>query len=136
MALALPRLRDGDGGAGARCRTSYRLVENDTDDFGDQVVVDENDVIVRFENRLLLNSARISVSRRGFRGPVPMVASSSHVHTDSPTFGIVTQLGYVSQEIPFDAFEVTNGRRLGAVLPSILPKDLPSLARMPAISRT
>jgi 3',5'-nucleoside bisphosphate phosphatase len=99
-------------------------VENDPDYFGDQVVVDENDVIVRFENRLLLNSARISVSDAvsWARAHGCLIIPS---HIDSPTYGIVTQLGYVPQEIPFDALEVTNEKKLDDVLPFVLAKDLP-----------
>jgi PHP family Zn ribbon phosphoesterase len=99
-------------------------IENDPDYFGDQVVVDENDVIVRFENRLLLNSARISVNDAvsWARSHDSLIIPS---HIDSPTFGIVTQLGYVSPEIPFDALEVTSDRKLDEVLPFILAKDLP-----------
>lgn len=99
-------------------------VENDPDYFGDQVVVDENDVIVRFENRLLLNSARISVNDAvsWARAHDCLIIPS---HIDSPTFGIVTQLGYVPQEIPFDALEVTSEKKLADVLPFILAKDLP-----------
>ncbi len=39
-------------------------VQNDADYFGDQVVVNEENEIIRFENRLLLNSAQISIASR------------------------------------------------------------------------
>ncbi len=99
-------------------------VENDPDYFGDQVVVDENDRIVRFEGRLLLNSSGISINDAASwaRAHGCLVIPA---HIDSPTYGIITQLGYVSQEIPFDALEVASEKRLKAVLPFILAKDLP-----------
>jgi 3',5'-nucleoside bisphosphate phosphatase len=99
-------------------------IENDPDYFGDQVVVDENDRIVRFEGRLLLNSSNISVNDAASwaRAHGSLVIPS---HIDSPTFGIITQLGYVSQDIPFDALEVASEKRLKTVLPFVLAKDLP-----------
>jgi len=99
-------------------------IDNDPDYFGDQVVVDENDTIIRFEKRLLLNSSAISIDDAvaWARAHGSLVIPS---HIDSPTFGIVTQLGFVSEGIPFDALEVANEKRLDAVLPFILAKDLP-----------
>lgn len=99
-------------------------IENDPDYFGDQVVVDENDTIIRFEKRLLLNSSAISID-----GAVAWARAHGSLvipsHIESPTFGIVTQLGFVSEGIPFDALEVANEKRLDEVLPFILAKDLP-----------
>jgi PHP family Zn ribbon phosphoesterase len=99
-------------------------VENDPDYFGDQVVVDWNDTIIRFEKRLLLNSSALSVNDAAAwaRAHGSLVIPS---HIESPTYGIVTQLGYVPEGVPFDALEVANEDRLGAVLPLILAKDLP-----------
>lgn len=99
-------------------------VENDPDYFGDQVVVDEDDKIVRFEKKLLLNSSNISINEAASwaRSHDCLVIPS---HIESPTFGIITQLGFVSDEIPFDALEIANEGRLEAVLPFILAKDLP-----------
>ena len=99
-------------------------IENDPDYFGDQVVVDANDEIVRFEGRLLLNSSNISINDAAtWARTHGSLAIASHI--DSPTFGIITQLGYVPEEIPFDALEITSEKRLDKVLPFILAKDLP-----------
>ncbi len=99
-------------------------VANDPEYFGDQVVVDEHDEIVRFEERLLLNSSSIAindaVSWARERGGIVIPS-----HIDSPTFGIISQLGFVSEEIPFDALEIANEMRLKEVLPFIMAKDLP-----------
>ncbi len=80
--------------------------------------------IVRFENKLLLNSSNISVNDAvSWAHTHGSLVIPSHI--DSPTFGIISQLGYVSREIPFDALEVASEKRLKTVLPFILAKDLP-----------
>ena len=84
-------------------------IKNDPDYFGDQVVVDEKDEIVRFEERLLLNSTNISLNEA-----VSWVKAHGGLaipsHIDSPTFSIISQLGYVPEDIPFDALEVARSR--------------------------
>jgi hypothetical protein len=87
-------------------------------------VVDEKDDIVRFEERLLLNSSNISlneaVSWVKARGGLIIPS-----HIDSPTFSIISQLGYVPDGVPFDALEVSRTERLKDILGFILPKDIP-----------
>jgi 3',5'-nucleoside bisphosphate phosphatase len=99
-------------------------IKNDPEYFGDQVVVDENDNIVRFEERLLLNSSNISLNEaaRWVKSRGALVIPS---HIDSPTFSIISQLGYVPDDVPFDALEVSKAERLKEILGFILPKDIP-----------
>lgn len=99
-------------------------IQNDADYFGDQVVVNEDNEIVRFEDRLLLNSAQISITDatawiKNHGG----VAIPSHV--DSPTFSIISQLGYIPDDLPFDALEVRNKEKATELLPLIMKKDIP-----------
>ena len=99
-------------------------VPNDADFYGDQVVVDTDDEIVRCEDRLLINSAEISIedatawikSRGG-------IAIASHI--DSPTFSIISQLGFIPPDIPLDALEIRNLERTGDFMPLIMRKGLP-----------
>ena len=99
-------------------------IQNDTSYFGDQVVVDENDEIIRFEDRLLLNSSQISIG-----DAVSWVKTHGGLaipsHIDSPTFSIISQLGYIPDDIPFDALEVRNNNSIPELLPYIMRKDLP-----------
>jgi PHP family Zn ribbon phosphoesterase len=91
-------------------RTIYDLlpdVKNDPVYFGDQVVVDEKDEIVRFEERLLLNSAQISLSEA------------------VSTFSIISQLGFVPDDLPFDALEVVNRQRIDDILPFVGQNNFP-----------
>jgi len=99
-------------------------VQNDADYFGDQVVVNEENEIIRFENRLLLNSAQISITHAALwikdHGGIAIPS-----HIDSPTFSIISQLGYIPDDLPFDALEVRNKDKARELLPLIMKKDLP-----------
>jgi PHP family Zn ribbon phosphoesterase len=99
-------------------------LKNDPDYFGDQVVIDERDEIVRFEDRLLLNSTTLPLDEA-----VAWVKAKGGLaipsHIDSPTFSIISQLGYVPENVPFDALEVRREDRIKDILGFILPKDIP-----------
>ena len=99
-------------------------VQNDVDFFGDQVIVDTQNEIVRSEERLLLNSAQISIDNA-----VNLIKSTGGVaiasHIDSPTFSIISQLGFVPDNIPFDALEVRNLEKVSDLLPLIMRQNVP-----------
>jgi 3',5'-nucleoside bisphosphate phosphatase len=99
-------------------------IDNDPDYFGDQVVVDEHDVIVRFEERMLLNSSTLTLNES-----VAWIKDHDGIvipsHIDSPTFSIISQLGYVPDDISFDALEVKRMERVGEILRFIMPKEIP-----------
>jgi 3',5'-nucleoside bisphosphate phosphatase len=103
---------------------SLPAVENNADYFGDQVVVDEEDNIVRFEDRLLLNSAQISLD-----DAVALVKAYEGIvipsHVDLPTFSIISQLGYIPQNLAFDALEIHDKANIPRVLPFVTNKNLP-----------
>ena len=98
-------------------------IQNDPDYFGDQAVVDEKDEIIRFEQRLLLNSAQISISDAAawikLHGGLAIPS-----HVDSPTFSIISQLGYVPEDVPFDALEIRDQRKVVDVMPFVMRKDM------------
>lgn len=99
-------------------------VKNDADYFGDQVVVDVSDEIIRCEEKFLLNSAQISIN-----DAVKWVKSHDGLaipsHIDSPTYSILSQLGFVPDDIPFDALEVRHIDRVKNLLPLIMLKQIP-----------
>jgi PHP family Zn ribbon phosphoesterase len=99
-------------------------VENDAEYFGDQVVVDEDDHIIRFEERLLLNSSGISVNQ-AFSWVKEHGGLVIPSHIDSPTFSIISQLGYVPEDIRFDALEIANREKLPEMAPFIMCKGIP-----------
>ncbi len=102
-------------------------VANDVSFFGDQVVVDEDDEIVRFEERLLLNSAQISLTDAVSRvKSLGGVAIASHI--DSPTFSVISQLGYVPADVPFDALEAVSMEEARRLSDLLMDPDVPLVA--------
>jgi PHP family Zn ribbon phosphoesterase len=86
--------------------------ENDEDRFGMQVVANEDDEVVGFNGRLLIGATSLSVNMivdliRGFGG----LAIASHI--DREGFGIIGQLGFIPQDIEFDALEISPMTMLG-----------------------
>lgn len=79
---------------------------NDVKTFGYQVVVNEKDEILRFNDRLLftatmLNAKKIVDLIHYFDG----LAIASHI--DKEVFSILSQLGFIPQDIKFDALEIS-----------------------------
>lgn len=79
---------------------------NNPEYFGDQVVVDLEDNIVRVEERLLLNALSLAIGEvaekvwqhDGFVVPA---------HIDSPNFGLMTNLGFVPEELADCVMEIS-----------------------------
>lgn len=83
-------------------------LENDPDYFGDQVVIDENENIIRVEQRALINSSlwdlNHTVERIGAYGGLAVPA-----HIDAGVNSIISQLGFMPEEPAFELFGVTAG---------------------------
>jgi hypothetical protein len=83
-------------------------LENDADFFGDQVIIDENENILRVEQRALINSSMWDMSTvvkhvhayQGFVVPA---------HVDAGVNSIISQLGFIPDEPEFRMFGVTSG---------------------------
>jgi len=80
--------------------------ENDEEAFGMQVMVNELDEVLGFNKRLLIGSTDLSVNRiveliHTFNG----LAIASHI--DREGFGIIGQLGFIPEEVEFDALEIS-----------------------------
>ncbi|MCX8021212.1 MAG: PHP domain-containing protein [Syntrophorhabdaceae bacterium] len=99
-------------------------VPNRVEYFGDQLVVNGDGEIVRVEERLLINSAGISIE-----DAVSWIASRGGIaipsHIDSPSFSILSQIGYIPEDIPFDALEVRNEKSIDGILSFITKGRLP-----------
>ena len=79
---------------------------NDPDVFGVQVVADENDEVISFEDRLLIGAVDLPLAEildivHGLKGIV--IAS----HIDRECFSVVSQLGFIPRGLRFDALEIT-----------------------------
>ncbi len=81
--------------------------ENDEDIFGHQLVVDGNDKIIGINNKLLIGATTLTVDKivkiiHDFDG----IAIASHI--DRESFSVVGQLGFIPEDILFDAVEVSS----------------------------
>ncbi len=80
-------------------------VPNNPDYFGDQVVVNEKEEIVRFENRLLINSVGLSLDET-----ISLVKDNGGIvipsHVNANHFSIVSQLGFIPVALNVEALEV------------------------------
>ncbi len=100
---------------------------NHPDYFGDQVVVDEEDNIVRHEEKLLLNALDISVPelvdlvRRHDGLVVP-------AHVEAPPFGLLVNLGMVPAELEGSPLEIACATPQARAL-----RDFPALAGHPLL---
>jgi hypothetical protein len=100
---------------------------NNPDYFGDQVVVDGEDNIVRHEEKLLLNALDISVAelvelvRRHDGLAVP-------AHVEAPPYGLLVNLGMVPAELEGAPLEIACESSRARVL-----QDYPALARHPLL---
>jgi len=80
--------------------------ENNPNVFGMQVVANESDEVVEFNNRLLIGATDLSVER---------VANEIHrlnglaiaSHIDRESFSIIGQLGFIPDSVKFDALEIS-----------------------------
>jgi len=87
--------------------------ENNEKLFGEQVVVNENDEVLAFNKKLLIGATALSAQDivetiHSLGG----LAVASHVDRDA--FSIISQLGFIPEDLHFDALEIspnTNKRR-------------------------
>jgi hypothetical protein len=103
-------------------------VRNNPDTFGDQVVVDEQDNIVRHEEKLLINALDITLI-----GLLELVRLHGGLaipaHVEAPPYGLLVNLGMVPAELAGSLLEISYAARAPQVL-----KDFPDLKRHPLLS--
>ena len=105
-------------------------VKNNPDFFGDQVVVDDQDNIIRHEEKLLLNALNTSIPellelvRQHQGAAVP-------AHVESAPFGLLVNLGLIPVELEAAAMEISYTSRTETVLDTY-----PGLAPYPLISNS
>lgn len=80
--------------------------ENDEKAFGLQVVVNGDDEVLGFNKRLLIGSTSLTVEE-----VVKLIHNAGGLavasHIDRDGFGIIGQLGFIPEDIPFDALEIS-----------------------------
>lgn len=94
--------------------------ENDVDTFGEQLVMDDRDNVLRHNPRLLIGATDLALEK---------VVHAIHdaggtaiaAHIDRPSFSLLSQLGFIPEGLGLDGVEVR-----GDAVPA-LPKGLPVL---------
>jgi len=80
--------------------------ENDEDAFGIQVIVNEKDEVLGFNNKLLIGATTIPLEEviriiHSFMG----IAIASHI--DRESFSLISQLGFIPENLELDALEIS-----------------------------
>jgi len=80
--------------------------ENDEEAFGMQVIVNEKDEVLGFNNKLLIGATTIPIEEiiriiHHFGG----IAIASHI--DRESFSIISQLGFIPENLKLDALEIS-----------------------------
>ncbi|MEK6528723.1 MAG: PHP domain-containing protein [Nitrospirota bacterium] len=80
--------------------------ENNARRFGDQIVVNEKDEVLSFNNRLLIGATTLTAydilnTIHSLKG----ISIASHI--DREAFSIISQLGFIPEDLKFDALEVS-----------------------------
>ncbi|WP_353894283.1 PHP domain-containing protein [Proteinivorax hydrogeniformans] len=94
---------------------SIKDVKNNPDIFGDQVIIDSDENIIGYEEKLLLQRCELTIQQLAdkvnkFDGMI------IPAHIDRPSNGILTNLGFVPENIYFDAFEISPNTKTEDVL--------------------
>ena len=78
--------------------------ENDEETFGHQVVVNEQEEVVCFNNKLLIGATTLTLEKI-----VDLIHSMNGLavasHVDREAFSVIGQLGFIPPEVPLDALE-------------------------------
>jgi len=80
--------------------------ENSADLWGDQIVVNENDEVIAENCNLLIGATTLSIYELVNKvNALNGLCIASHV--DRPAFGIISNLGFIPEDIQFHALEVS-----------------------------
>ncbi len=99
-------------------------LDNCPEVFGDQVLVDEQENIIRFERRLLLNSVELDF-QQAFRLVEEHGGIAVPAHVDRDSFSVLSQLGSLPQELDYTFLEISWNADRQKVLDMLGREDLP-----------
>ena len=109
-------------------RAHRSALKNDEKRFGAQFVVDEQDEWIRTEEALLLASTDLSI-REVTEKAAEYGGISIAAHVDRPVFSLISQLGFIPDDIVLEAVEISrNMDRVAA------QRQLPSIGALPVIT--
>lgn len=102
-------------------------LQNNPDYFGEQFVVDSTGEFIRHEDRLLLTSSTFTLQQAIARVS-ELGGMAIPAHIDRKANGLISMLGFVPDNLPVDALEIT--RR---ITPTEMRSKYPSTAAYPLI---
>jgi PHP family Zn ribbon phosphoesterase len=102
-------------------------LKNNADYFGEQFVVDETGEFIRRETRLLLTSAKLSLTE-AVTGVQRLGGLVIPAHVNRTAFSLIANLGFVPPNIPFDALEISRH-----ITPEQAYNKFPQLKQYPLI---
>lgn len=76
--------------------------------FGDQLIMNEDDEVIRTEERLLINATTISIGE-AYREVISRGGACHPAHIDRDANGIIAMLGAFPEEPAFTAYELNDG---------------------------
>lgn len=82
-------------------------IENDTDFFGEQFVVDETGEFIRREDRLLHNSVKMSL-KQAWKIVKDLDGLFIPAHVNRKANGLFENLGFIPQDISIEALEISS----------------------------
>ncbi len=101
---------------------------NDESRFGCQAIVNELDEVEGFNNRLLIGATEVALADLVRHvHDLGGIAIASHI--DRESFSVISQLGFVDPEIPFDALEISGRTGLARAR-----RKYPELANYPFLA--
>jgi predicted metal-dependent phosphoesterase TrpH len=79
--------------------------ENDEATFGEQIIINEEEEILNLNKKLLIGATSLSVKKiADLIHRTGGIAIASHI--DRPSFSIISQLGFIPEDLELDALEV------------------------------
>jgi PHP family Zn ribbon phosphoesterase len=105
-------------------------IKNNPDFFGDQPIVDRDDNIIGFEEKLLLNSLELGLAEI-CRLAEEFCGTLIPAHVEADRFGLMKNLGLVPMELQHSIFEISS-----ASAPAKAIRLYPQLAQHPLITNS
>jgi PHP family Zn ribbon phosphoesterase len=102
-------------------------IENDTEHFGEQFVVDETGEFIRRETQLLLTSSNLSINEAWNR-VAALGGMMIPAHVNRTAFGVIANLGFIPTDIQIEALEISRH-----IQPDQAKKTFPQIDGYPLI---
>jgi len=102
-------------------------IKNQAEHFGAQFVVDETGDFIREEDQLLITSSSLSLSM-AWRTVADLKGLFIPAHINRKSFGLIESLGFIPNDIPFEAVEISHH-----LTPDQARQSIPSIGSIPII---